>query len=110
MKPTKSQIAEVTRIANENNVDVEAALSHLNNCSLSIYKVIGAKGVVEAAKQTAIINAAEANGGIALERCTIAGNSEKALYLVIPMGLKTVEKWIAKSIIKEGVVPFWAVK
>jgi hypothetical protein len=49
MKATKKQIAEVTEIANEMNCEINYALSTLANCSLSIYKVIGSKGVVESA-------------------------------------------------------------
>ena len=47
MKATKKQIEEVTRVANEMNFDASLAVHTLNNCSISIYKVIGAKGVVE---------------------------------------------------------------
>lgn len=47
MKATKKQIAEVTAVANEMNFSVELALRTLSNCSSSIYKAIGAKGVVE---------------------------------------------------------------
>lgn len=47
MKPTKKQIAEVTAVATEMNHPVSLAIHTLNNCSSSIYKAIGAKGVVE---------------------------------------------------------------
>ena len=47
MKATKRQIAEVTEIANEMNFSSEKAIHTLLNCSLSIYKAIGARGVVE---------------------------------------------------------------
>jgi len=49
MKATKKQIAEVTAAANEMNFSIELALDTLSFCSLSIYKTIGAKGVVESA-------------------------------------------------------------
>lgn len=47
MKATKKQIAEVTEVANSMNFSVEKALHTLGNCSLSMYNVIGATGVVE---------------------------------------------------------------
>lgn len=47
MKATKKQIADVTRMAEEMNFSVEKALITLSQSSLSIYKAIGAKGVVE---------------------------------------------------------------
>jgi len=47
MKATKKQIEEVTRIANENSFSVELALHTLSTCSASIYKAIGAEGVVK---------------------------------------------------------------
>ena len=47
MKATKKQIAEVTAIALEMNFSADLAVSSLSNCSASIYKAIGAKGVVE---------------------------------------------------------------
>lgn len=47
MKATKKQIEEVTAIATEMNFSADLAIKTLQTCSLSIYKVIGAKGVVE---------------------------------------------------------------
>lgn len=47
MKATKKQIAEVSAIAVEMNFSVELAVHTLETCSASIYKAIGAKGVVE---------------------------------------------------------------
>ena len=47
MKATKKQIAEVSKIAEENNFSVELALSTLERTSASIYNAIGAQGVVE---------------------------------------------------------------
>lgn len=47
MKATKKQIAEVTKIANELGFSVEMSIKTLENTSASIYKAIGAVGVVE---------------------------------------------------------------
>ena len=47
MKATKKQIEEVTAIANEMDFSTDLAIKTLQNCSLSIYKAIGARGVVE---------------------------------------------------------------
>ena len=47
MKATKKQIQEVTTAAKKMNFSSELALHTLSNCSLSIYKAIGAHGVVE---------------------------------------------------------------
>lgn len=111
MKATKKQIAEVTEIANQMNVSVENALSTLSNCSLSIYKVIGAKGVVEASVEAAAKRKAAATGGFLFTAADVLSSSEKALLISINTGVKVVEKWIAKSVILNGnTVPFWAVK
>ncbi len=56
MKATKKQITEVTAIANDFDFSVEFALSTLSNCSASIYKVIGAIGVVESAMKAHSVN------------------------------------------------------
>lgn len=114
MTPTKKQIAEVTAIANEMNCSVEKALSTLSNCSASIYKVIGAKGVVESSLEAANIGGANNDGGILFDRCEIISNTEKAYLLNMPMEAGNKEVWVAKSAIKtvngNTIVPFWAIK
>lgn len=52
MKATKKQIEAVTAEATKRNFSVEYALNTLNNCSKSIYDVIGAEGVVESSMNT----------------------------------------------------------
>ena len=47
MKATKKQLEEVKAMAIEMNFSTDLAIKTLQNCSLSIYKAIGAKGVVE---------------------------------------------------------------
>ena len=47
MKATKKQLEEVKAMAIEMKFSTDLAIKTLQNCSLSIYKVIGAKGVVE---------------------------------------------------------------
>jgi len=111
MKATKSQIAAVTEVANQMNVNVAQALSSLAACSLSIYKVIGVKGVVESSVVANTRTEARQNGGLLFADCVIVKTSEKAFLLQLPAG---TEKWIAKSIIKEidgnTIIPFWAIK
>lgn len=51
MKATKKQIAEVTAVAIEVGVNVAEALKTLSLASASIYKAIGAKGVVRTTKR-----------------------------------------------------------
>ena len=47
MKATKKQIQEVTIEANNAGFSVEKALHTLSNCSLAMYKILGAKEIVE---------------------------------------------------------------
>lgn len=114
MKASKKQIAEVTRIAEEMKADLSNALSTLNNCSLSIFKAIGAKGVVESSLKAANIREANNDGGILFDRCEIIGNTEKAYLLGLPMEAGSKEVWVAKAAIKtingNTIVPFWAIK
>jgi prefoldin subunit 5 len=111
MKATKKQIAEITAVANQMGVKAESALATLNNVSASIYKVIGAKGVVETCVESAAKVKAAHIGGFLFTNSDVLSSSEKALLISINTGVKVVEKWIAKSIILNGnTVPFWAVK
>ena len=115
MTPTKKQIAEVTAAAISNNVNVDAAIRHLTNCSASIFKAIGVAGVIAAVKSSSQIEEGQQAGGVLVSRCSILGQSEKAYLMSIPVGLRTIEKWIAKSIIKKSAdgsdyIPFWAIK
>lgn len=117
MTPTKKQIAEVTEAAIANNVNVDAAIKHLNNCSLSIFKAIGVAGIISATKKSASVEEGNQIGGVLVSLCTIVGQSEKAYLMVIPTPNKVgvTEKWIAKSIIRKSAegsdyIPFWAVK
>ncbi len=76
MTPTKKQITEVTAAASRMNVPVDAALETLRACSLSIYKVIGATGVVESAAKTI-----ERSQGVCLmSDCSIERTTEKGCY------------------------------
>ena len=52
MKATKKQLEEVKAMAIEMNFSTDLAIKTLQNCSLSIYKAIGAKGVVESSIRT----------------------------------------------------------
>ena len=111
MKATKKQIAEVTEVAKQMNVNVEDALSTLNNVSASIYKVIGAKGVVETCVEAAAKRRDAAIGGFRFTAADVLSASDKALLISINTGVKVVERWIAKSVILNGdIVHFWAIK
>lgn len=110
MKATKKQISEVTAEATKQGVNIESALKTLSNCSLSIYKAIGAEGVVRSSIKAKEATRAAFLGGISFNACEVLKVSDKAFYLVIPNGLHTVEKWIAKSIIVDDVIPAWALK
>ena len=108
MKPTKKQIAEVTLEAEKKGVTIETALRCLSNCSVSIYKTIGAAGLVNAAIESdRMVNA----NGILLDRCEIIKYTDKAVLINLPMECRAkanTEKWIPLSIIVDGVIPFWA--
>ena len=112
MTPTKKQIAEVTALATSRGLNVEKALKLFDNCSASIYKAIGAEGLLESFVEVEEIKRADKLEGISFNLCQVLKVTEKAFYLSFnhPTSLKTVEKWIAKSIIKDDVIPFWAVK
>ncbi len=110
MKATKKQIEEVRVELERQGKSVENIQSLFDNCSLSIYKAIGAKGLVDAIENATKKTEAQKSGGIALSECNILKQTEKALFLSILVNNKRVEKWIAKSIIKNDIIPFWAVK
>ena len=112
MTPNKKQIAEVTEVAKLNNVSLERALSTLKNCSLSTYKSIGANGVVECAAKVVEMIASEAKGGLSINDVKILSSSDKALFISFNQigGLGTIEKWVAKSVIVENIIPFWALR
>lgn len=106
MKATKKQIAEVTAKAIELNVDINSALSTLAKTSAVIYKAIGAQGVVEAAEK-----AHTRIGGYKFEEATILKETEKAFLVEVKIDLgKFRQSWVAKSTIKNGIIPTWAVK
>jgi hypothetical protein len=109
MKATKKQIEEVTAEATVMNCDITIALSKFEYCSLSIYKSIGAKGLVEIALES--INKNKINGFVLFGDCTIIKETEKAYLLEIKRGVTFVEKWVAKSLIQEingnTVFPAW---
>jgi hypothetical protein len=106
MKATKKQIEEVTAKAIEMGADVNNALSTLAKTSAVIYKSIGAQGVVEAS-----VKAHTRIGGYKFEEATILKETEKAYFLEVKIDLgKFKQAWVAKSTIKNGIIPTWAVK
>lgn len=111
MKASKSEIAEITAVANQMNVSISQVLNTLSSCSASIYATIGAKGLVESSIKANTRIEATQKGGLLFADCIIVKTSEKAFLLQLPAG---TEKWIAKSIIKEvngnTIIPFWALK
>lgn len=107
MKATKKIIAEVTAEATSQNVSVEAALSCLNRVSANDYKIIGAAGVVEAARKTVISLAAKEDGGIAFDLCKVVRVTDKAFLLAVPFEAITKEVWVAKSLIVNDIIPAW---
>ena len=52
MKAIKKQILEVTEKAIEMGCNVEKAIKYLDICSLSMYKAMGATGIVRSAMMT----------------------------------------------------------
>jgi hypothetical protein len=112
MTPSKKQILEVTKLANQLNINVDKALAKFKNCSQSIYKTIGAKGLIECLIEVDEVMESDRQGGIALSKCTIEKVSEKALLVNLPTnnGLSYKSKWIAKSIINNDIIPYWATK
>lgn len=106
MKPTKKQIEEVARIAKEMNFSEEKAINTLKNCSASIYKAIGAKGVVEAS-----MKAQERMQGVNLDDCQIERATDKAILVDITNGEhQELKIWVPKSIIKNGLIPNWFIQ
>lgn len=116
MKATKKQITEVIIEATSRNLNIERVLIELGKCSISEYKAFGANGLCNAFEKmnyrTKEIVKSAIEGGVSFNLCTVITVSEKAFLLSIPVdnGFKVVEKWIAKSIIKNDTIPFWAVK
>jgi predicted deacylase len=106
MKATKKQIAEVTAKAIEMNADVNACLATLERTSLAMFNVIGAQGIVEASEKSR-----EKVGGYKFEEATIIRETEKAYLVEVKIDLgKFQQSWVAKSTIKNGIIPFWAIK
>jgi len=111
MKATKKIKQEIEKAANEAGFSVEKALETLVHCSPSIYKAIGAAGVVRSAMQA---NASRVVGGINISG-KIRKETEKAVAITItfvcPYTDQSVSRlmWIPKSIIKDSIVPepFW---
>lgn len=112
MTPTKKQIAEVVEIAAEKGLNINAVIAMFENCSTSIYKAIGAAGFVASFEKKNEQLRAREQGGISFNSCKVEAVSVKAFLLSFtdPKGVKTIEKWVAKSIIVNDVVPFWAIK
>lgn len=109
MKATKKITAEVTAEATAQNVNVEAALSCLERVSANDYKIIGAAGVVEAAKGTQIAQVAREEKGYAFSLCQVLRVTEKAFFLSIPCDTVNKEVWVAKSLIVNDIIPAWVV-
>lgn len=112
MKATKKQINEVVEIAAEKGLNINSVLSMFDRCSTSIYKAIGAAGFIASFEKTQEILRADNEGGISFNLCKVEASTEKAFLLSFtdPKSVKSVEKWVAKSVIKNDVVPFWAIK
>jgi hypothetical protein len=101
MTPNKKQITEVTEIAQQMGIDTDAALRSLSLCTPSMFKVIGAKGVVESAAKTI-----ERSQGVCLmSDCSIEKETEKA-YLVFYM-VSNTKFWVPKSQITNNTFPIW---
>jgi hypothetical protein len=101
MTPTKNQITEVTEMAQQMNVDANAALCSLSACSPSIFKVIGAKGVVESAAKTI-----ERSQGVCLmSDCSIEKETEKAILVFYVV--TNTRFWVPKSQIINDTFPIW---
>jgi hypothetical protein len=111
MKATHKQKKEVIEIAVVMGVPTLQVLNTLRLCSLSIYNVIGAKGLVESSIKANTRVEASQNDGLLFTDCVVVKTTEKAYLLQLPAG---TEKWIAKSTIKEingnSIIPFWAIK
>ena len=112
MTPTKKQISEVIEISAERGLNINAVLAMFKNCSISVYKAIGPSGFVTSFSKAQESLRANAKGGISFNLCKVEAVSEKAFLLSFndPKGFKTIEKWVAKSVIINDVVPFWAIK
>lgn len=112
MKATKKQIVEIIEAAAEKNLNINAVLAMLENCSPSIFKAIGAYGFISAFEKKQEILRASEEGGISFNLCKVEQSTEKAFLLSFthPTSVKTVERWVAKSVIKNDVIPFWAIK
>lgn len=109
MKATKKMIIEITNQALEMNFNPEMALKTLENCSASIYKTIGAKGLVNSSMRANKAIIANSKGGLSFNLCRVITTTKNAFLLVLP-GLVNIEKWVAKSVIVDDIIPYWAVK
>lgn len=94
MTPTQKQIAEVTHEAISNNYSIQRALSTLNNSSASIYKAIGAKGIVEASIE-ASDKIAVGIDYVVYAHCGMLGNENGNEFL----SYNGVEFWLPKTAI-----------
>ena len=107
MKATRKIKEEIEKAANEAGFSVESALETLSNCSPSIYKAIGAAGVVRSSMQTAQKNEAVNISG------KIQKETEKAVAInIIFICLHTNQSvsrlmWIPKGLIIDNTVPAW---
>ena len=109
MKATNKITAEVIAEATAQNVNVEAALSCLERVSSNDYKIIGAAGVVEAAKRTQVSLDAREQKGYAFSLCEVLRVTEKAFLLSVPCDTVNKEVWVAKSLIVNDIIPAWVV-
>ena len=112
MKATKKQITAVAEIAAEKGLNINAVISMFDNCSASTYNAIGAEGFVNCFAKAAQMTAANEKGGIDFNLCEVVASTEKAFLISFtdPKSVKAVEKWVAKSVIANDIVPFWAIK
>lgn len=108
MKPTKKIILEVTQEAINRDFSPSLAIDILRCVSIAMYKSMKAKGVVTAAIQTNEDMIAFSEGGISFNNCTVQQVTEKAFLLTSNSFFG--EKWVAKSIIENDVIPHWATK
>lgn len=112
MKATKKQIADVTEIAAEKGLNINKVLAMFDNCSTATFKTIGAEGFVNCFAKASQMTAANEQGGIDFNLCKVVASTEKAFLLSFtdPKSVKAVEKWVAKSVIVNDIIPFWAIK
>jgi len=108
MKATRKIKEEIEKAANEAGFSVEKALKTLANCSPSIYKAIGAAGVVRSSIQ---VNSRVDCGISILGK--IQKKTEKAVAVNITFICIHTDRevkrlmWIPKNLINENLVPEW---